>query len=89
MIMNNATGATRLRISKKNLSQIPIPLPPLEEQKRIVSKLDTLFASIDKAISLHQKNIDEANIFMASVLNDVFVELEEKYEKILYLMLQM
>ncbi len=30
---------------------------------------------IDKAIALHQKNIDEADIFMASVLNDVFVEL--------------
>ncbi|MCT7498747.1 restriction endonuclease subunit S [Aliarcobacter cryaerophilus] len=81
MIMNNATGATRLRISKKNLSNIPIPLPPLEEQKRIVAKLDILFAKIDKAIALHQKNIDEADIFMASVLNDVFVELEEKYEK--------
>ncbi len=82
MIMNNATGATRLRISKKNLSKIPIPIPPLKEQKRIVAKLDNLFAKIDKAIALHQKNIDEANVFMASVLNDVFVELEEKYEKI-------
>ncbi len=82
MIMNNATGATRLRISKKNLSKIPVPIPPLKEQKRIVAKLDNLFAKIDKAIALHQKNIDEANVFMASVLNDVFVELEEKYEKI-------
>lgn len=79
MIMNNSTGATRLRISKKNLSNIPIPLPPLSEQQRIVAKLDNLFAKIDKAIALHQKNIDEANVFMASVLNDVFVELEEKY----------
>ena len=57
-------------------------IPSLEEQKRIVAKLDNLFAKIDKAIALHQKNIDEANIFMASVLNDVFVELEEKYEKL-------
>ena len=80
MIMNNATGATRLRISKKNLSKIPVPIPPLKEQKRIVAKLDNLFAKIDKAIALHQKNIDEANVFMASVLNNVFVELEEKYK---------
>ncbi|WP_066355324.1 restriction endonuclease subunit S [Aliarcobacter skirrowii] len=68
-----------LKISR--VKEIEIPLPPLEEQKRIVAKLDILFAKIDKAIALHQKNCEEADIFMASVLNDVFVELEEKYEK--------
>lgn len=66
-------------LNKEKIRNLDIPLPPLEEQKRIVAKLDNLFAKIDKAIALHQKNIDEANVFMASVLNDVFVELEEKY----------
>ncbi|MCT7443985.1 restriction endonuclease subunit S [Aliarcobacter cryaerophilus] len=66
-------------LNKEKIKNLDIPLPPLEEQKRIVAKLDNLFAKIDKAIALHQKNIDEANVFMASVLNDVFVELEEKY----------
>ena len=69
-------------LNKEKIKNLDIPLPPLDEQKRIVTKLDNLFAKIDKAIALHQKNIDEANIFMASVLNDVFVELEEKYEQI-------
>jgi len=67
------------QINNKHIEMMKIPLPPLEEQKRIVDKLNILFAKIDKAIALHQKNIDEANVFMASVLNDVFVELEEKY----------
>lgn len=69
------------KLALTRLKEVEIPLPPLEEQKRIVAKLDILFAKIDKAIALHQKNIDEADIFMASVLNDVFGELEEKYEK--------
>ncbi len=68
-------------LNKEKIKNLDIPLPPLEEQKRIVVNLDILFAKIDKAIALHQKNIDEADILMASVLNDVFVELEEKYEK--------
>ncbi|MGE4455520.1 MAG: restriction endonuclease subunit S [Arcobacteraceae bacterium] len=80
-ISNKGKGSTFSAITKKELEETDIPLPPLEEQKRIVSKLDTLFEKIDKSISLHQKNIDEANVFMVSVLNDVFVELEEKYEK--------
>lgn len=67
------------KFNKTGFKTLSIPLPLLEEQKRIVAKLDNLFAKIDKAIALHQKNIDEANVFMASVLNDVFVELEEKY----------
>lgn len=68
-------------VNKTTFLNLDIPLPPLEEQKKIVEKLDLLFGKIDKAIELHQKNIDEADIFMASILNDVFEELEEKYEK--------
>jgi type I restriction enzyme S subunit len=69
-----------LKISR--VKEIDIPLPPLSEQQRIVSKLDNLFEKIDKSIALHQKNMDEVNVFMGSVLSDVFGELEEKYELI-------
>ncbi len=79
IIINELKQSTQPHLGHKAFNGYNIPLPPLEEQKRIVTKLDNLFAKIDKAIALHQKNIDEANIFMASVLNDVFVELEEKY----------
>lgn len=73
------TGATVKKLNQEKLKSIKIPLPPLSEQQRIVSKLDLLFAKIDKSIELHQKNMDEADAFMGSVLNEVFGELEEKY----------
>lgn len=81
LLSENSTGAAIANVaSVKVLKEIKIPLPPLSEQQRIVSKLDLLFEKIDKSIALHQKNMDEANAFMGSVLNDVFGELEEKYE---------
>ncbi len=76
---SKASGTTVKNLNIDMVKTTNIPLPPFEEQKRIVVNLDNLFAKIDKAIALHQKNIDEADIFMASVLNDVFIELEEKY----------
>ncbi len=74
-------GAAQPNLSSQQINEMEIPFPPLSEQQRIVSKLDLLFEKIDKSIALHQKNMDEANAFMGSVLNDVFGELEEKYEK--------
>ena len=75
-------GANINNLKSSDLEIMKIPTPPLSEQQRIVSKLDLLFEKIDKSIALHQKNMDEADVFMGSVLNDVFGELEEKYPKV-------
>ena len=79
--LSKASGTTVKNLNINLVKLTNIPLPPFKEQKRIVAKLDKLFEKIDMAIALHQKNMDEADIFMKSVLNDVFRELEEKYEK--------
>ncbi len=79
--LSKASGTTVKNLNINLVKLTNIPLPPFKEQKRIVAKLDKLFEKIDMAIVLHQKNMDEADIFMKSVLNDVFRELEEKYEK--------
>jgi len=74
-----STGVAQNNINLTKLKAQFLPVPSFQEQKRIVAKLDTLFEKIDKAIALHQKNMDEADAFMGSVLNDVFGELEDKY----------
>lgn len=41
------TGTTRKRISRSNLAQINIPVPPLNEQYRIAEKIEELFSEIE------------------------------------------
>jgi type I restriction enzyme S subunit len=66
------TGSAQPKLNQKNLNSIQIPLPPLPEQTRIVSKLDALFARIDKSIALLEENIKHTKGLMASVLEEVF-----------------
>ncbi|TNC09086.1 type I restriction endonuclease subunit S [Methylobacterium terricola] len=46
---NFASGTTFLELSSSKVQQVPFPLPPLAEQKRIVAKLDALNARLRHA----------------------------------------
>jgi restriction endonuclease S subunit len=55
LVSAQATGTTRSRISRSNLAVLPIPLPPLAEQQRIVAKVDELMALCDRLEAQHQE----------------------------------
>ncbi len=42
-----AKGTTRLKLTQKDMLNIPILVPPLQEQLRIVAKIEELFAVLD------------------------------------------
>lgn len=60
-ILEKATGTTVTGIKAKELKKIPLPLPPLAEQYRIVEKLDEIMAICDQMESILNEN-SEVNI---------------------------
>jgi type I restriction enzyme S subunit len=56
-------------LNKTKLKELPILVPPLAEQQRIVAKLDTAFAEIDRASALTTLKQEEINNFKCSILS--------------------
>ncbi len=77
------SGATRQRISRKNLGQIKIPIPPLSEQLKIVSILDDAFESIERAKSNAEQNLKNAKELFESYLQGVFENKEDGWKEII------
>lgn len=75
------SGATRQRISRKNLGLIEIPLPPLTEQRRIVAILDEVFTTIAKAKANAEQNLKNAKELFESYLRNVFENKGEGWEQ--------
>ena len=67
-----ANKAAQPVISYKGIKDLVIPYPPLDEQKRIVEKLDALLTRIDTAIEHLQQSVTLADALYASELNEVF-----------------
>ena len=55
-------------------SKIPIPLPPLPEQQRIVAILDEAFAAIAKAKANAEQNLKNSRELFESLLINIFTE---------------
>lgn len=65
-------GTTFKEISKTVVSQVEIPLPPLEEQKRIVKILDEKFAQLETIKVNAQTNLQNAKDLFQSQLTKAF-----------------
>jgi type I restriction enzyme S subunit len=65
-IGDSISGTAQPQITRKSLTPIEIPLPPLAEQKRIVALLDEAFAGIDEAKAKAQASIQSLGTLVVS-----------------------
>ncbi|WP_458400103.1 restriction endonuclease subunit S [Mailhella sp.] len=73
-------GTTRLKLTQASLNTIPIPLPPLDEQERIVTRIESLFAKLDEAKEKAETVLDSYETRKAAILHKAFTgELTAKW----------
>ena len=79
-IWSIAKGAAAQTVSQKNLAEMQIPVPPIEEQQNIVSRLDAAFAHIDELKANAEKQLNEARKIFQNALEKA-MEPKEGWEE--------
>lgn len=77
-IQEKGSGTTFKEISGKVLGETDIVVPSLEEQSRIVSRIDELFSELDKAVDTLKTTKEQLEVYRQAVLKDAFSDFEKK-----------
>lgn len=72
------TGTTFKAINQKLIKNLEIPIPPLNEQSRIVAHIEELFSELDKAVGTLKTTKEQLEVYRQAVLKAAF---EGKYTK--------
>lgn len=81
-ILNLAYGGAQPNISPKVIEFISIPLPPINEQQRIVNRIESLFAKLDRAKELIENTLAQFEQNKMAILHKAFTgELTVKWRK--------
>ena len=75
-----AKGGAQPNISQEIIKKFPIPLPPLDEQERIVTLLDKIFSKLDAAKKIVQDIVAGYELRRSAILHKAFTgELSAKF----------
>ncbi len=65
-------------LAKRDLLAIEMPVPTLDEQKRIVARIEELFSELDNGVETLQKTKQQLAVYRQAVLKDAFSHITEK-----------
>ena len=71
-ISDQGTGSTFTAINKKFLEELKFALPPLNEQKRIVAKIEELFSELDRGVESLKLAQTQLKTYRQSILKHAF-----------------
>lgn len=76
-VLSLSTGGTptsRNRLKENQLLSMRIPLPPVEEQQRIVARIEELAARVHEARGLRQQAKEEVEALFASAITAIYAD---------------
>ena len=77
-IQEKGSGTTFKEISGKVLGETDIVVPSLEEQSRIVARIDELFSELDKAVDTLKTTKEQLTVYRQAVLKSAFSDFNKK-----------
>lgn len=81
-LIAQGTGGAQPNISQTILKNLPIPLPPLTTQHAIVTRIETLFAELDKAVEHLCTAQQQIKTYRQAVLNHWLNNEDGKWEMV-------
>jgi type I restriction enzyme, S subunit len=76
------SGSAQPKLNQKNMNTIPLPIPPLNEQKRIADKVERLLDKINQAKQLIEEAKETFELRRAAILDKAFRgELTKKWRE--------
>lgn len=70
MPLDKSTG--RPSLAKSDLLKIEMPVPSIDEQRRIVYRIEELFSELDNSVSTLQKTKEQLAVYRQAVLKEAF-----------------
>lgn len=71
-LISLSAGGARPNISQTIIKKVNVPLPPLNEQNRIVDKLDELLSELEKGKEQLQTSLEQLKVYRQSILKHAF-----------------
>ncbi len=71
-LQKSGTGTTFKAITQNVIKNIEVPVPSLDEQERIVSKIEELFSKLDASVAELKTAKEKLKVYRQAVLKEVF-----------------
>jgi len=79
LLLEFVPGGIKTELKAKRFLPVPVPLPPLAEQRRIVARIEKLAAQINEARTLRQQAIEEAEAFRSAARRKLFYAIVRRF----------